>query len=66
MPEFEQDDLRPVKRLTVSFLTVDDVERFAQLVGQKITMQTDGIYFPPIPQGKRQGIAYVSEDEEAA
>jgi len=64
MPEFEQEDQRPVKRLTVSFLSTDAVEQFAHLLGQKITMATDGIYFPAIARSSRQGIAYVSGQDE--
>ena len=46
MPDFGQEDLLPFKRLLVDFLRPEDVEAFAQLTGQKITLATRSIWFP--------------------
>ncbi len=63
MPEFEQEDQRPVKRIVVNFLSVDAVEEFSRLTNQKVTMATDTMYFPPIARGTREGIAYVESGD---
>jgi hypothetical protein len=46
MPEFFQQDLRPARTLRVHFENDEDVQKFAELVGQKITPKTKYIYFP--------------------
>jgi hypothetical protein len=46
MPEFKQRDLTPVKQLTVNFEKQEDIEAFAELVGQTITPDTRSIWYP--------------------
>ena len=46
MPEFKQDDLTPVRQIIVSFKTDEDVQEFANLVGQKLTDKTKSIWYP--------------------
>ena len=46
MPEFRQGDLTPLKTLYVHFANQEDVERFAKLVGQNITLKTRFIWYP--------------------
>jgi hypothetical protein len=48
MPEFEQDDNRPFKSLMVHFGNQEEVERFAAVVGQKITLKTRYIWYPAL------------------
>lgn len=46
MPEYDQKDARPFKSLVVHFESRADVERFALLVGQKLTRKTKSIWYP--------------------
>ncbi|CAB4142953.1 hypothetical protein UFOVP452_56 [uncultured Caudovirales phage] len=46
MPEFKMGNTEPVQRITVNFASREDVERFAELVGQRLTTRTDSIWFP--------------------
>jgi len=46
MPEFDIDDTTPMKQVVVSFASERDLELFARLVEQKITMDTKSIWFP--------------------
>jgi len=46
MPEFIQEDLSPVRTLYVHFATHEDVEAFAELVGQTLTPKTRYIWYP--------------------
>lgn len=55
MPSFEQGNAKPFKRVTVSFMTRDDMIDFAKAVGIPIGDRTDSIWFP-IPDDKmKQG-----------
>jgi len=46
MPEFKQDDLTPVRQLIVSFRNQEDVQAFAEHIGQQITEKTRSLWFP--------------------
>ena len=46
MPEFKQEDLTPVRQIIVSFKTDEDVQEFANIVGQKLTDKTKSIWYP--------------------
>jgi hypothetical protein len=61
MPEFEQGDVSPIQSITVHFLSGDDVEAFAQLVGQKITPQTRSIHYPMQEKIDRSGHKVIDE-----
>lgn len=46
MPEFNQETVKPEKKLIVCFKTSEDILRFSKLIGQMITAKTRSIYFP--------------------
>ena len=46
MPEFIQEDLHPFRSITVHFRNKKDMEEFAELVEQGITVRTQSIYYP--------------------
>lgn len=46
MPEFVQKDLMPLKTIYVHFETRHDLDAFARLVNQTITMDTRSIWYP--------------------
>lgn len=46
MPEFVQGDVEFYKGLVVRFLTKEDFEEFARLIGQSLTEGTKSIWFP--------------------
>jgi hypothetical protein len=46
MPEFEQEDLKPVKQILVSFKTMDDYEAFQELIGQKLSEKAKYVWYP--------------------
>jgi len=47
MPEFVRLDLEPFQKIIVNFKSREDVAEFAKLVGQRLTSETDSIWFPP-------------------
>ena len=46
MPEFRMGNTEPFQKITVSFASLDDVKKFAELIGQNITSRTDSIWYP--------------------
>lgn len=50
MPEFNQPNVKPVKQLTVNFMTNEDMHKFSKLVGQQITAKTRSIYYPEMKE----------------
>jgi hypothetical protein len=59
MPAFEQRDLSPVKTIHVHFASEADVQAFATLVGQPLTMRTRYIWYPKAEIGSITDRAYV-------
>lgn len=48
MPEFEQEDNAPYKKLIVSFRNKEDYDEFATMIGQKLTEKTKSIWHPKL------------------
>lgn len=48
MPEFENEDMKPLLSLRVHIWTQDDIKAFAELIGQTVTVSTKWIHFPPL------------------
>lgn len=60
MPAFHQRDATPFRRLSVQFMTAEDVVEFAKTIGQRITDHTDSIWYPP-QRVLRGEFSYVGE-----
>ena len=52
MPEFSHEDLTPWKQIIVSFATEEDMQDFAKLVEQNLTIRTQSIWYPPAEIGR--------------
>ena len=61
MPEFKQDDLSAFRTILVHFNSQEDVDAFAQLVGQTITEKTRYIWYPK--QERANLLAVECQDE---
>jgi hypothetical protein len=61
MPEFIQEDLTPVKTIYVHFETREDMEAFAKLVDQPLTMNTRSIWYPEAEIGRIANKRYIDE-----
>lgn len=46
MPDFEQDDLKAIHQVLVSFVTVEDMNAFSELIGKRIAFTTKSVLFP--------------------
>lgn len=63
MPEFVQKDLTPLKSIYVHFETIEDMEAFAKLVGQKLTLNTRSIWYPEAEIGRYADKLFVDESD---
>jgi len=57
LPQFEMRNAQPQRRLTVNFLTSDDVRDFAQKLGVPLSAAADSLWWPP--QQRLEPKAYV-------
>jgi len=46
MPRFEMGDAQPQHKVTINFLTTEDLRRFAELTGITLSSKTDSAWFP--------------------
>lgn len=46
MPSFEMGDARPTHKVTVNFMSADDLKDFAKVTGLPLTTRSDTIWFP--------------------
>jgi hypothetical protein len=46
MPEFVQEKKKPFAQIIVRFESEDDLNEFAQIIGQKLTKKTKSIWHP--------------------
>jgi hypothetical protein len=46
MPEFEQKNLLPEYSVRVNFASYEDLQKFASMVGQTISIKTQSVWYP--------------------
>ena len=63
MPEFEQEGIKPIKELTVKFLTEADFNTFRELIDQNISIESHRSIWYPAQNWEQTSakIAYVNE-----
>lgn len=65
MPDFKQKDLKAHKSLLINFSCEEDVQKFAELVGAKITPKTPSIWYPAREQVQSTLLHWIDESEAA-
>ena len=65
MPEFIQEDIQPIQQIIVSFETKEDVKKFSELIGQKLTYKTKSIWFPEVTRDKPSDFVYTQKNKDA-
>ena len=63
MPEFEQENNPPYKKIIVSFRSKEDYDEFAKLIDQRLTEKTKSIWHPKLDRTANHLLRWV-EDEE--
>lgn len=62
MPEFVQEKQKEYAKVIVRFDTEEELQRFADLIGQKLTNKTKSIWFPFKSHFRTEKKTYVSEE----
>jgi len=60
MPEFEMEDLSSFRKIVVHFRNQEDVDKFAELIGQKIT-KAPSLWYPEWKKRRYADKRYVDE-----
>ena len=61
MPEFVQEDLTSYRKIVVHFRNSEDVKRFSELIGQKITPRQPSLWYPKQEIRKYADKEYIDE-----
>jgi hypothetical protein len=63
MPEFVQPKIKPYAEIIVRFETEAALREFSEIIGQKLTAKTQGIWHPKLIPGQQSGtnLRYVDE-----
>jgi hypothetical protein len=61
MPEFVQEKQKPYAELIVRFRNEEDLQKFAKLINQKLTLKTKSIWHPEIVRGIHSNKRYIDE-----
>ena len=61
MPEYVSEDTR-YKHVRVQFRTKEDYEEFQALIGQKLTLKTQGIWFPALEREENFLMRWIEDD----
>ena len=61
MPEYKMGNTEPAQKITISFKSFDDVKEFGRLIGQRVTPQTDSLWFPKQDWIPPKTMRYVDE-----
>lgn len=62
MPEFEQKNTEPFQSVIIHFKDKHDRDKFADMIGQKITYKTKFLYFPK-DEPTNKGKVWADEEE---
>ena len=60
MPEFEMEDLTSFRKIVVHFRNQEDIDKFAKLIGQKIT-KAPSLWYPEWKKRRYADKRYVDE-----
>lgn len=61
MPEYKQEDLTPFQSVIVHFESREDMDRFAKLIGQKLTYKTKSVWYPEAEIGHMMDKLFVDD-----
>ena len=62
MPAFDMGDARPAHRVTVNFMTREDLREFAERLGVKLSTKTDSMWYPEQTLDQPKEWEYVNDD----
>lgn len=63
MPEFDQENNPPYKKLIISFRSKEDYDEFAKLVDQALTEKTKSIWYPKLDRDANRLLRWIEEND---
>ena len=64
MPEYKFTEENPVRTLTIKFQTIEDLESFEKLIGQKIEPKRNTYWYPERHESLFSNLVYIDEENE--
>ena len=64
MPEFKHEDLTAWKSLIINFASQEDLSAFAKLIGQRLTPNTQSVWYPEAEIGHMVTKRYIRQPAE--
>jgi hypothetical protein len=61
MPDFDQDDNPPYKKLYLNFRNEEDYQAFAKLIDQNLTEKTKSIWYPKLNREENSLLRWIEE-----
>jgi len=61
MPEFKQEKQEPYSKIIIRFANEEDLQEFAEMIGQKLTNKTKSIWHPKLIRGINSNKRYSNE-----
>jgi len=61
MPEFVQEKQEPFSKIIIRFENNQDLQEFAEMIGQKLTNKTKSIWHPKLIRGLNSNKRYTTE-----
>ena len=62
MPEFVQEKQEPYSKITVRFANEEDLQEFADMIGQKLTSKSKSIWHPKLVRGLNSNKRYTTDE----
>tara|TARA_R100001440_G_scaffold24871_2_gene40354 strand:- start:2133 stop:2381 length:249 start_codon:yes stop_codon:yes gene_type:complete len=63
MPEFHQEDLTSYRKIIVHFRNEEDVQKFSELLNQKITAKQASLWYPKLQKRSHYDKVFINEND---
>lgn len=63
MPEYNQEDLTSYRKIIVHFRNDEDVEKFSELLNQKITAKQPSLWYPKLEKRSHYDKVFINEND---
>jgi len=64
MPEYKFTEEKPIRIIKIKFETIEDLEKFEKLIGQKIQSNRNTYWYPERHESLFSNLVYIDEDKE--
>jgi hypothetical protein len=62
MPSFSKDSIESYKKIIVHFRNDEDIQKFSELIGQKLNNKSKSCWYPEMPHRKRSHLRYILDE----